>query len=114
MSKVNIYKTNENIYKPNENVEHSRNDLDKIVPTLYSFRQQLHIYHLQTKKYGRHKASDELLESLTNFIDTFIETYSGKYGRVKFEGPIHITIDNLSDENGMSFLDNMINYFLNV
>jgi hypothetical protein len=39
----------------------SKNDLDKIIPTLYSFRVQLHIYHLQTLSYARHKAADDLL-----------------------------------------------------
>jgi len=89
-----------------------KNDLDRIVPIFYSFRQQLHIYHLQTMSYARHKASDGLLDELTEFIDSFIEIYSGKYGRVKFSGPTHIIIDNLSDEKGMSFLDIMINYLL--
>jgi len=103
MSNLKIYKTSER-----------KNDLEKIIPTLYSFRQQLHIYHLQTKSYARHKASDELLEGLTTFIDTFIETYSGKYGRVIFNGPTNISIDNLNDEKGMSYLDGMIDYFLNI
>jgi hypothetical protein len=103
MSSLKIYKTSSS----------SKNDLDKIVPMFYSFRQQLHIYHLQTLSYARHKASDELLGEITEFIDTFIEVYSGKYGRVKFSGPTNITIDNLSDEKGMSFLDFMIDYLLN-
>jgi hypothetical protein len=99
MSNLKIYKTSSS----------SKNDLDTIVPMFYSFRQQLHIYHLQTESYARHKASDELLENLTLYIDTTIETYSGKYGRVKFSGPTNIVIDNLNDDHGMSLLDNMIN-----
>jgi len=98
------------IYKEQENF--TKNDLYKIVPKLYSFRQQLHIYHLQTLSYARHKASDELLEKLTEFTDTFIEIYSGKNGRVKFAGPTNITIDNLNDDNAVAFLDSMIHYYL--
>jgi hypothetical protein len=90
-----------------------KNDLDKIIPMLYSFRQQLHIYHLQTLSYARHKAADDLLGEITDFIDTFIEIYSGKYGRVQFNGPTNITIDNLNDAKAMSFLDFMVEYFLN-
>jgi hypothetical protein len=115
MSKVNIYKTGRNIDKNynltmNDNI---KNVLHKIVPVYYSYRQQLHIYHLQTKSYARHKASDELLGELTEFIDRFIETYSGKYGRVVFNGPTNITIENLDDDHGMDLLDNMIKYLLN-
>jgi len=98
------------IYREQENF--SKNDLHKIIPKFYSFRQQLHIYHLQTLSYSRHKASDELLEKLTEFIDSFIEIYSGKYGRIKFAGPTSITIDNLNDDNAVTFLDSMINYYL--
>ena len=104
MSKLSVYKTIESLPK---------NDLYKIIPLLYHFRQQLHIYHLQTLSYARHKSSDDLLGELTEFIDRFIETYSGKYGRVKFDIPTNITLNNMNDENAMSFLDNMINYFLN-
>jgi len=112
---INIYKNqneNKNHNKVDEYQSSSNNKLYEIVPILYGFRQQLHIYHLQTESYARHKASDELLENLTLYIDTTIETYSGKYGRVKFSGPTNIVIDNLNDDHGMSLLDNMIKYFL--
>ena len=99
------------IYREQENF--TKNDLYKIVPKLYSFRQQLHIYHLQTLSYSRHKAADELLDKLTDFTDSFIEIYSGKNGRVKFSGPTNITIDNLNDDGAIAFLDSMIHYFLN-
>jgi len=91
----------------------SKNYLYKIIPTFYSFRQQLHIYHLQTNNYARHKAADELLDSLTDFIDKFVEVYSGKYGRVNFKEDMSITISNLDDEDAIQFLDTMIEYYLN-
>jgi hypothetical protein len=91
----------------------TKNDLDKIVPTFYSFRQQLHIYHLQTNNYARHKAADELLDALTDFIDKFVEIYSGKYGRVNFKEDMNITITNLDDEDATEFLNTMIEYYIN-
>jgi len=90
----------------------SKNYLHKIVPKFYSFRQQLHIYHLQTNNYARHKASDELLDTLTGFIDKFIEIYSGKYGKVNFKEDISIRLGNLSDDDATNFLDNMIEYYI--
>jgi len=91
----------------------SKNYLHKIVPKFYSFRQQLHIYHLQTNNYARHKASDELLDALTDFIDKFIEIYSGKYGKVNFKEDMNITIRNLNDDKATDFLENMIEYYVN-
>jgi hypothetical protein len=101
------YINNLQITVPNEN------NSSKIIETLFRFRQQLHIYHLQTKSYARHKASDELLGKLTEFIDEFLEIYFGKYGRVKFNQNINISLGNMSDDEGLHFLDEMISYYIN-
>lgn len=90
------------------------NEAHVMIPVLFRFRQQLHVYHWQTTSYARHKASDELLGSLTDFIDKFMEIYFGKYGRVAFPEEVNIKIGNMSDENGMKFLDEMINYYIEV
>jgi DNA-binding ferritin-like protein len=89
------------------------NNSAEIVKTLFRFRQQLHVYHWQTKSYARHKASDQLLGELTEFIDEFMETFFGKYGRVNFSKNVNINIGNMSDEEGLKFLDEMISYFIN-
>jgi hypothetical protein len=91
----------------------SKNNLYKIIPTFYSFRQQLHIYHLQTNSYARHKAADELLDALTDFIDKFVEIYSGKYGKVNYKQDVSITLSNLNDDKATEFLNNMIEYYIN-
>jgi hypothetical protein len=90
------------------------NSAHVMIPVLFRFRQQLHVYHWQTTSYARHKASDELLGSLTDFIDKFMEIYFGKYGRVAFPEEVNIKIGNMSDENGMKFLDEMIHYYIEV
>ena len=90
------------------------NSAHVLIPVLFRFRQQLHVYHWQTTSYARHKASDELLGSLTDFIDKFMEIYFGKYGRVAFPEEVNIKIGNMSDENGMKFLDEMIHYYIEV
>lgn len=95
-------------YNPDGNNAHA------MIPVLFRFRQQLHVYHWQTTSFARHKASDELLGSLTGFIDKFMEIYFGKYGRVAFPTEVNIKIGNMSDENGMRFLDEMINYYIEV
>jgi len=95
-------------YNPDENNAHA------MIPVLFRFRQQLHVYHWQTPSYARHKASDELLGSLTGFIDKFMEIYFGKYGRVAFPTEVNIKIGNMNDEDGMKFLDEMIYYYIEV
>lgn len=47
----------------------------------FQMREQLKLYHWQTHSYARHKATDELLDSLDKLIDEYVEVYMGKYGR---------------------------------
>jgi hypothetical protein len=90
------------------------NEAHVLIPVLFRFRQQLHVYHWQTKSYARHVASDKLLHELTEYIDTFMEIYFGKYGKVAFPEEVNIKIGNMSDEDGMKFLDEMIHYYIEV
>jgi len=39
------------------------------------------MYHWYTLSYARHMASDKLYDELNDLVDTFVETYIGKYGR---------------------------------
>jgi len=98
---------------PNGNNITNQKDSSEIVKTLFRYRQQLHVYHWQTKSYARHKASDQLLGELTDFIDSFMEIFFGKYGRVTFSPNISIKIGNMNDEEGLKSLDEMISYFYN-
>ena len=41
-----------------------------------------HILHLQTTSYAEHKALDEFYNELPDLVDSLIESYQGKYGRV--------------------------------
>ena len=91
----------------------SNNNSSEIIKTLFRYRQQLHVYHWQTKSFARHKASDQLLGELTEFIDEFMEIYFGKYGRVNFSSNIDINLGNMNDNEGLKYLDEMINYYIN-
>jgi hypothetical protein len=52
----------------------------------FSMREQIKVYHWQTNQFARHKATDEVLEALDGSIDTYVEVYMGKYGRMKMTG----------------------------
>jgi hypothetical protein len=47
----------------------------------FGMREQIKLYHWQTKMYSRHKATDEVLEKLDKLIDMFVEVWMGKYLR---------------------------------
>jgi DNA-binding ferritin-like protein len=56
----------------------------EILQAMLLLRNQIKIYHWQTFSFARHKATDDLVDSLDTNIDKFTEVYMGKYGRPKF------------------------------
>jgi len=60
-------------------------------------RDQIKLYHWQTRVYARHIATDKMLKKLEKEIDSYVEIYIGKYGRPKINGKnASITLQNLS------------------
>jgi len=55
--------------------------------------QQMRIFHWQTKSYARHQAFGMIYGQLGDLIDSFVEAYMGKYGRVQVSEPIEL--DNI-------------------
>jgi hypothetical protein len=49
-------------------------------------RNQIKLYHWQTRVYSRHIATDNILDKLDKAIDSYVEIYIGKYGRPKMSG----------------------------
>ena len=70
---------------------------------LVTLRNQLKLYHWQTKSYARHKAVDKILGELDTHIDSFVEIYIGKYGRPKLSAAQGtLKIRNLTDAGATS------------
>ena len=42
-----------------------------------------HIMHLQTPSYAEHKALGEFYEEVGDLVDSFVESYQGKYGLIQ-------------------------------
>jgi hypothetical protein len=81
----------------------------EMIQTMMTLRDQVKIYHWQTMSYPRHKATDDLLSSLDENIDSFVETYMGKYGRPKFTTKTGtIRVENFHDKNGPALLKSAI------
>jgi hypothetical protein len=70
---------------------------------LLTLRNQLKLYHWQTKSYARHKAVDKILKELDEHIDSFVEIYIGKYGRPKLSAAQGtLKMRNLTDAGATS------------
>lgn len=73
-----------------------------IVTEMLTIRNQIKVYHWQTGSFARHKATDDLTATLDTLIDSFVETYMGKYGRPKVSGAIKVS--NFSEGAAKSFV----------
>jgi hypothetical protein len=73
------------------------------------------LYHWQTSSYPRHKATCDLLATVLPLIDTFVETYMGRYQRPSFESGFKMTVQELkdNDDSAPSLIKDYIFYLKN-
>ena len=77
----------------------------------FSMREQVKLYHWQTYMYPRQKAKDNLIKSLDESIDMFVEIYMGKYGRPNITKTTNtVVIKNMTDKNAGKFVKECITY----
>lgn len=83
----------------------------KDVQFFFMMREQIKLYHWQTKVYSRHKATDGVIEALDASIDKYVEVYMGKYGRMKMNsGTASVSVKNLSESSVINFIKKCIVY----
>ena len=74
-------------------------------------RDQIKLYHWQTRIYSRHVATDKILEKLDESIDSYVEIFIGKYGRPKVLGKnASITIHNLTESGIVRLVNSSLKY----
>ena len=83
-----------------------------IVTAMMEIRDQIKVYHWQTKSFARHKATDDFVAQLDTLIDSFVEVYMGKYGRPKVSGSIKV--HNFSESAAKSFVAKQTAYLTKV
>ena len=77
----------------------------------FHLRDQIHLYHWQTRSYSRHKATDDVIAALLKSIDKFVEVYMGKYGRPKMTAKTNtFKLGNLSETGIVKFIKAAIDY----
>jgi hypothetical protein len=74
-------------------------------------KDQIKLYHWQTRVYSRHIATDKILENLDKAIDSYVEVYFGKYGRVKLTGKnAQIQLQNITDAGATRMINAAVKY----
>ncbi len=81
-----------------------------VIGPLIQFQQQLRIFHWQTESYAQHKAFGKIYESLDGLVDSFVETYMGKFGRAKPTLTYHIELKSLNGNVVNDVIDGFIGY----
>jgi hypothetical protein len=83
----------------------------KHVSFFLQLRDQLKLYHWQTRVYARHVATDQMLEKLEKRMDSFVEIYIGKYGRPRMTGAhADLHLQNLTEVGAVRVVKAAIKY----
>jgi hypothetical protein len=87
-------------------MENKSNKIGNILYYLLLLRNQMKIYHWQTKLYSRHIATDSLVEDLDKLTDKYVEIYSGIYENIEIhEDKSLFKLNNICDKNIVSYLN---------
>jgi len=77
----------------------------------FTMKEQIKLYHWQTRVYARHIATDQILEKIDKNTDAFVEIYIGKYGRPKLSGKnATISFQNLTEAGANRLIKAAIKY----
>jgi hypothetical protein len=83
------------------------------VQFFFTMRDQLKLHHWQTESFARHKATDKIISSLEESIDTFVEVYMGKYGRPRVgRATGTVQVRNLTEKTVITFVKGCIGYLM--
>ena len=81
------------------------NDLGNIAIVFLGIRDNVKIYHWQTKSYSRHKASDKLSNLLGDLMDKFLEVMQGSRNKRIQINSLPIIIKNQTDDSIVAILN---------
>jgi len=83
----------------------------KFISVLLASREQAHIFHLQTPSYAQHKALQGYYEDIVDLIDSYVESYQGRYGILKGYKP---TTQIFEDDSTLRYFAGLLSYVDNV
>jgi len=80
-----------------------------IASKLIEIQVQLKFFHWQTKSYARHQAYGMAYDGLDDLIDSFVEVFMGKYGRVP---AMPMKVFNRNEKDVMTFIDETVAFLI--
>lgn len=87
--------------------------MSTIMSTFLGIQSQFKVLHWQTQSYSKHIAYGDTYDALDELIDTFMETYMGKYGRIALEGEKDaIILSNIGEMKIEEFLETLTGFLL--
>lgn len=84
----------------------------KAVINLLKLQNQLRILHWQAESYSEHNALGKAYDDLDELIDSVVEVYQGKYGKIKYETPIELNLINRDELSIMDVLEEFTSYLV--
>jgi len=79
-----------------------------LINLFFEMQINIKLYHWMTSSYSRHKATDKLLESLSEKIDRFVEIYIGRHGKPKSHSKKNISYSLLTDAGLSAYLKDKV------
>ena len=74
---------------------------------LVSLQTNVKLYHWKTSSYDKHKITDELYNTLSNEIDSFVEVYQGQMKvreKLKYNQPENCILGNVEEKDFVNYL----------
>ena len=82
----------------------------KIIMFFFELQMNVKLYHWTTDSYSNHKATDKLLDNLSDLIDSFVEKYMGAFSRPVMKSGSSIPIQNMTKTKYVKLLKQAQDY----
>ena len=83
-----------------------------IVTKLLTYQNQVKILHWQTTSFSAHEALGELYGSFNDKVDSFIEVFMGKYGRIMSQNSFNLSLENYNNMPPLSLILQIEQYLI--
>jgi len=85
-----------------------------LLKRLLSLPPTIQLYHWQTRSNARHVAAGKLYDALIDLNDQFMESFMGKYHRIRPSHKVNLPIKCLNAKSSVAYLKENIAFFSNL
>jgi hypothetical protein len=87
---------------------------EELILKLIQIQTQFKFMHWQTMGDAKHRAYGKTYDKLSGFIDSFVESMMGKYGRPEFESEFSIMFQDLKSLSVQNFIDGITEFLVSM